>query len=724
MDMKMKAHEKSKDAVDIIINHRKTIGVIFGILVVLSIICSPFVKVNYDLTEYLPSSVQSKQGIEIMENEFGYPGSARVMIDDVTLYEAKQYKDKIAAVEGVDIVTWADTTTDIYQSREFIDNKNLEDYYKDGHSVMNIIFHEGDSSSVTSEAIDKIKEIVGDKGHYMGSAIQNKSLNENLSKEVKSVAVIAVIVILVILILTTTSWLEPILFLLVMGIAIIVNMGTNIFMGEISFLTQSVSAILQLAVAMDYSIFLMHSFTNARAQGEEPSKAITTALRHSAKSVIFCGLATTIGFVALTLMKFSIGFDMGVCLAKGIVISVLTVLLLMPAFILKFSNVIEKTAHRPFMPPFNKFAKGAYKIRYGVLVLAIILAIPSFIAKDMNSFTFGNSSVGSSEGTIVYQDEQAIKDQFGRSNLLMVLIPNTSFIKEKQLSQEIEALSYTTSVTSLANTVPEGIPISILPKSVTSMLHTDNYARMLIYINTKDESDLAFKCSDEIQSIVKKYYPENSYLIGATPCTQEIKSTIITDYNFVDKLSLLGVALVVMIAFRSLLLALLVLLPIESAIFINMAFPYLVGDTMVYMGYIIVSCVQLAATVDYAILMANNYLNSRSNLDKKEATIEAIAETTPPVLTSGMILSCGGFILYRTSSITAIAGMGQLISRGALLGIAVVVLMLPALLTLFDKPIIKHINKANKRSERRLQRLNERRERIRNRIKQDETIAD
>lgn len=720
----MKTDKKSKNAVDIILTYKKTIGVIFGILVVFSIICSPFVKVNYDLTEYLPTSVQSKQGIEIMEDEFGYPGSARVMIDGVTLYEAKKYKDKIAAVEGVDIVTWADTATDIYQSNKFINNEDIEDYYKDGHSVMNIIFDEGDSSSVTSKAIDKIKEIIGDKGHYTGSAIQNKSLNENLSKEVKSVAVIAVIVIILILLLTTTSWFEPILFLLVMGIAIIINTGTNIFLGEISFLTKSVSAILQLAVAMDYSIFLMHSFTNERAAGEEPAKAIASALRHSSKSVIFCGLATTIGFIALTLMKFSIGFDMGICLAKGIIISLLTVLLLMPALILKCSNIIEKTAHKQFMPSFKKFSKVAFKARYGVLIFAIILAVPCYIAKDMNIFCFGNGAVGSSEGTIVYTDEQAINAEFGRSNLLMALIPNTSSIKEKQLSQEIEKLSYAKSVTSLANTVPEGIPTSILPKSVTSMLHTDNYARMLIYINTKDESDLAFKCSDEIKAIVKKYYSENSYLIGATPCTQEIKSTITTDYEFVDKLSLLGVAVVVMIAFRSLLLSVLVAIPIEIAIFINMAFPYLIGDKMVYIGYIIVSCIQLAATVDYAILMVNNYLNSRSHMDKRDAAIDAINETTPPVLTSGMILACAGFILYRTSSITAIAGMGQLIARGAMLGIALVVLMLPALLTLFDKPIIKHISKANKRSERRLQRLSEKRERIKNKVrKQNETIA-
>lgn len=699
----MKENKKSNRFLNAIVNHRKLIEAIFLILTVLCLILSQFVSVNYDLTEYLPDSVQSKQGIDLMKEEFGYPGTARIMIDDVSIYEAKRYKDLIEAVDGVDMVTWADSLTDIYQSSEFINSKDIEEYYKDGHAVMDIVFDEGDSSLVTSKAIDEIKKIVGDEAHITGPAVQNKSLNENLNREVKSVAVIAVFVILLILFISTTSWLEPFLFLAVMGISIAINAGTNIFLGEVSFITKSIASLLQLGVAMDYSIFLMHSFTNEKNAGVEPSQAIVNALRHSFKSVFACGLATTIGFLALTLMKFSIGFDMGIALAKGIAISMLTVLLLMPAFILRFEKLIEKTNHRPFLPSFKKFSKFVYKIRYAFLVIAIVVAVPSFVAKDMNDFSFGNSAVGSSEGTRVYEDEQAINAQFGRSNLLMAIVPNTSIIKEKQLSEEIENLSYTKSVTSLANTLPEGIPESFLPKSVTSLLHTDNYSRILIYIKTKDESDLAFKCSDEIQSIIKKYYPENSYLIGATPCTQDIQSTITTDYEFVDKLSLLGVALVIMIFFKSLLLAVLIAIPIEFAIYINMAFPYLTGSKMVYVGYIIVSCLQLAATVDYAILMVNNFINSRSRLDKKEAILETISETTPPVLTSGMILSCAGFILSKTSSITAIADMGELIGRGALLGVILVVFMLPTLLNMFDKPIMKHINR---RTQRRLRKMN------------------
>ncbi|MCX7614565.1 MAG: MMPL family transporter [Clostridiales bacterium] len=690
MKLHIKPNKHSHSVVDFIVNKQRRIQVFFGIVFLLSLFCNHFVKINYDLTKYLPNTVLSKQGIDIMKKEFGYPGTARVMLDNVSLYEAKAYKDKLAAVDGVDLVLWADTKTEIYQSNEFIKAKDIEDYFKNGHAVMDIVFKEEDSSPITSKAISEMKTITGNKGHFIGSAVQNKSLNESLNKEITNATIIGVVMIIIILCHTTTSWFEPVLFLLVMGIAIMINNGTNIFLGEISFLTSSVSAILQLAVAMDYSIFLIHSFTSEKEAGVEPKKAIANAIRHSADSILACGVATIIGFVALTLMKFSIGFDMGIVLAKGIFVSLITVLFLMPSLIMKWSGLIEKTAHRSFVPSFQKFGEMVYKSRFVVIILVLILTIPSYVGKGLNDFLYGNDSVGASEGTKVYEDEQAINAQFGRSNLLLLLVPNTSMVKEKQLSDTISDLSFVKSVTSLANTLPQGIPESILPDSILSRLHTKDYSRILVYIKTKSESSLAFECSDQIQSIVKQYYPNHSYVVGVTPCTQDIKTTITKDYDFVDLLSLLGVAFVVMIVFKSIFIPVLVIIPIEVAIFINMAFPYLVGEKMVFMGYIIVSCIQLGATVDYSILMTNNYLNCRKGgTDRTGALIDAVKTTAPPVLTSGMILASVGYILHFTSSITAIGDIGHLIGRGALFSMALVIILLPALLHLFDNQITK-----------------------------------
>lgn len=698
--------------VDFIIDKRRIIEIFFAILTIINAMCYLLVDVNYDLTKYLPSYTKSQQGLKVLKKEFGYPGTARVMIDDVTYFEAKGYKDRIEAVEGVDSVMWCDSATPAFQASSFIRREDIEEYYKDGHSVMDIVFTQGDTTKLTSKALDQIQQIVGDKGHIVGSAIVNKSLNENLNEEVTSATIICVVIIFIILLLTTTSWFLPVLFLLIMGIAIIINMGSNIFLGEVSFVTSSVAAILQLAVAMDYSIFLISSFTAERKKGLDLRESVTNAIRHSAKSILACGFATFFGFIALALMKFSIGFDLGICLAKGIAISVLTVLFLMPSLILRWANIIEKTSHRPFVPSMHTFARGTFKCRYVTLALALLLAVPAYVGKGMNNFTYGSSALGAGEGTKVYEDEQAINQQFGRSNLLLILVPNTSVVKEKQLSDTLENLSYVKSVTSYANKVPAGIPESILPESITSQLHTDNYARILLYTKTKDESALAFQCSDEIQAIVKKYYPTDSYVIGQTTFTQDIKDTIVSDYEAVDAISILTVALVVMLNFHSILLAVLLLDPIEIAVFINMLFPYLVGDKLMFVGYIVVSCIQLGATVDYAILLTNNYMEYCTQMDKKEATIEAIANTTEPLLTSATILSMAGFALYKTSSIGAIADIGHLIGRGTILGFVLVVTVLPTLLYLFDKPILKNIEKMQHLREKAAQRHVQRRNRI------------
>ena len=691
--------KNSGSIADFIIDKRKSIEVVFAVLTVLSLFCYFFVGVNYDLTRYLPSATLSQQGLEVMKREFGYPGTARVMVDNVTLYEAEQYKNRIEKVDGVNMVTGADSEANVYGAGSFIEAKDIGDYYKNGYAIMDIVFREDDESTRTSRAIDQIKAIVGSKGHLTGTAVQDKSLRENLQREMVNTTGMAVVIILFLLFLTTTSWFEPVLFLLVIGIAIIINSGTNIFLGNISFMTSSVGPVLQLAVSMDYSIFMISSYTAERAKGEDLTTAVANALRRSSKSIVACGLATFFGFIALALMKFSIGFDLGIVLAKGIVTSVLTVLFLMPSLIIQWSNVIEKTSHKPLLPPFKKFARVSFKIRYVMLAIALIVAVPAYIGKGMNDFTYGSTAVGGGPGTKYYADEQAIDKQFGRSNMLLALVPNTSIVKERQLSEEIRDLGYTKSVTSLAESLPQGIPPGILPESITSQLHSKNYARILIYIKTDDESAAAFRCSDQIRSIVNRYYPEGAYLVGTTPFTEDIKTTINSDYDFVDMLSLLSVSLVVLITFHSLIIAVLIMVPIEIAIFINMLFPYLVGDKLIFMGYLIVSCIQLGATVDYAILMTNNYIESRSRLPKKEATIDAIATTTPPLLTSAAILSSAGYLLYFTSSIGAIGSMGHLIGRGTLLSLLLVVTVLPALLYLFDGAVGRHL--------KRMQRLRE-----------------
>ena len=301
---------KGHSPVDLIIHSRRLIEKVFTVLIIFSLICIPMVGVNYDLTKYLPDSSPSAQALDIMEDEFTYPGMGRVMLEDVTLYEAKNVKDRIADVEGVDMVMWCDLETNIYGSSAFIDYTDIEDYYKDGKAYMDVIFLEKDSSSRTHKAVREIEQIVGDRGLVAGSAVSDTNLGPTINAEVARVMVLAVIIIYLILTLTTTSWFEPVLFLSVLGIAIIINMGSNIIFGEISFLSNAVGAVLQLACSMDYSIFLLHAFTEERANGAEPEQAMANALRSAVSSIGASGATTIVGFAAMVLMNFG-GYGAG-----------------------------------------------------------------------------------------------------------------------------------------------------------------------------------------------------------------------------------------------------------------------------------------------------------------------------------------------------------------------------------------------------------------------------
>ena len=672
-----------------IIEKRALIESIFVAGCIFSIIAMCFVNVNYDLTKYVPSYTQSSQGLDKMKEEFGYPGTARLMIKDVSLYEAKKYKDQLAAVDGVDQILWCDTTVNVYAGEDFVNLDDIKDYYKDGCAVMDITFEEESDSPRTERAIDEMKAITGDKGCYVGMAVQNKSLIETTAREMGRILVVAVLMILAVLCLATTAWTEPILFMLVMGVAVLLNKGTNIFLGTISFLTDNVAIILQLATSMDYSIFLLDAFMSWRDTGLSEEEAIVKAVEEAINSIFASSLTTVVGFLALVTMKFNIGFDMGLVLAKGIVFSLLSVVFFMPAMILKFTKWNDRTKHRSFFPDFTKMGKGVFKIRYVVLIGIFLITPPAYVAQGMNHFLYGNSAVGGAKGTQVYEDDQEITARFGRSNMLLLIYPNNDMVAERRLSDELEDLPYVKSVTSMANTLPEGVPEEFLPESATSLLHKNDTARMLIYIRTKGESDIAFQCTDQIRDIMKKYYPEESYVVGETPSTQDIKVTITEDNTRVNVLSLLGVFMVVMFSFHSVLIPLVVMIPIEVAIFLNMAIPYIQGVDMVYMGYIIVSSIQLGATVDYSILLTNNYIAKRKLLPKKEACIEAVTRSCSSIFTSGTIITLAGYIVHFISTTAAIGDLGHLIGRGGLLSVILVLTLLPALLVLCDRLIIE-----------------------------------
>lgn len=321
-------------------------------------------------------------------------------------------------------------------------------------------------------------------------------------------------IIWLILTLTTTSWFEPFLFILVMAVAIVLNMGSNIMFGRISFFTFSTAAILQLAVSMDYSIFLLHTYTAIKQSGVDSRPAMEAAIEKSCSSILASGATTIVGFLVIALMKFTIGRDVGFVLTKGIVCSLVTVLFLMPTLILRFDKKIEKTAHRSFLPPLDGLGKLMYRIRIPVLAAAAFCAVPCYFGQSMNYFYYGDDALGSGPGTRVYEDSRAIEDVFGKSNVIIAMVPNGNVIKERRLTEELEDQEFIDYALSMAGTLPQGIPESFLPETVTKQLRTGSYARILISMENREESSYSFQCSEKLTEIVKKYYPEDSYVIG------------------------------------------------------------------------------------------------------------------------------------------------------------------------------------------------------------------
>ena len=686
-----------------IVQRGRIIEKFFIAMTILCAVCYPFVGVNYDLSKYLPDFAPTKQALDVMEKEFGYPGMARIMVKDVTLPEARTIRQRISRVDGVDLVVGPNLAANVYSTDAFIKNSLTDRFYKDGNAVYQIIFEDGDSDASTHKAINEIYGIVGrDRGCFAGSAVSSKERQESITREIAMAIGMAVVIIWLILTLTTTSWFEPFLFILVMAVAIVLNMGSNIMFGRISFFTFSTAAILQLAVSMDYSIFLLHTYTAIKQSGVDSRPAMEAAIEKSCSSILASGATTIVGFLVIALMKFTIGRDVGFVLTKGIVCSLVTVLFLMPTLILRFDKKIEKTAHRSFLPPLDGLGKLMYRIRIPVLAAAAFCAVPCYFGQSMNYFYYGDDALGSGPGTRVYEDSRAIEDVFGKSNVIIAMVPNGNVIKERRLTEELEDQEFIDYALSMAGTLPQGIPESFLPETVTKQLRTGSYARILISMENREESSYSFQCSEKLTEIVKKYYPEDSYVIGMTPTTIDIRDILTDDYNRVSIISLAGVALVVMLTFHSVMVPILVIIPIEVAIYLNMTIPYIIGDSMVYIGYIIVSCLQLGATIDYSILMTNNYMEFRETIGSREAAVTAIAKSAISILTSGGILTVVGYLLYFTSSIQAISQVGRLVGRGALLSMLLVLSLLPALLAAFDKPIRRQQQRAVERRARRM----------------------
>ena len=664
-----------------LLKHKKLIIGVFVLAAVLCAVLSGLVGVNYNFADYLPDDAASTRALEVMDEEYSQSvPNMRVLVYEVSIPQALAYKEKIADVDGVEEVNWLDDAVDIYEPLELAEQKTVEDWYKDGNALFSVTVDEKKQDSV----IPAVREIIGEENCMSGTAVTSVLAPVNTSVEVQQIMFLAVPIIFLILILTTNSWFEPVLFMITIGVAILINRGTNLMFGTVSFVTNAAGSVLQLAVSMDYSIFLLHRFSENREEGLPVEKAMIEAVKQSVGSILSSGLTTVTGFLALVLMRFKIGPDMGWVMSKAIVLSLVSVLCFLPALAISTYRLIDKTQHRTFVPKFDKFAGLVMKLRIPALALVILILPVSFLGQMKNDFFYGGSQVYSTQATQMGRDMEAIDKMFGSSNPVVLMVPKGDMEKEIAMNEELKKLDCVTSVVSYVNSVGNAIPSSFLPSETVSRLYSAHYSRFVITMEAEEKDPDWYEKVNDIRNIGEKYYGDKSQYAGDLVSTEDLKTTITQDNAKVNFLAIAFVFCILLVNFKSLSLPVILTLVIESSIWINLGIPYFRGQTLFYIGYLIISTVQLGATIDYAILFSDRYMDFRKTLPKKEAAFMTLRTCTISILTSAAVLPLAGVILGKVSTNGVLSQLGILIGRGAALSFVLVIFVLPTLLILFD----------------------------------------
>ena len=666
-----------------VIRCRKFLMLLFLVAVVCGY-CQRFVSVNYDINSYLPEDAASTVALDVMGEEFeGAIPNARVLVRDVSFQEALDYKEKIEAVDGVISVMWLDDNMLLDMPLEMYDEELVETYYKNNAALFTVTIEE---ESINT-AVPEIREVIGEENAMTGAAVSTAVATADTVVEVRKIAIFAVLFLLLVLLVTTTSWVEPFVVMLGLGIAVVINAGSNLIFGEISFVTNAAGNILQLAVSLDYSVFLIHRFDECR-QKAEPEQAMKEALALSTSSILSSGLTTVIGFLALALMRFRIGPDLGLALAKGIGISLLTVFFFMPGVILWTYRLMDKTAHRSFLPSFRKMGKLVCKITLPLMCLFVVAIVPSYLMNTKNAYYYGASHIFG-PGTQLGDDTQLIQDVFGKSDTYVLMVPKGDVVSEEKLSEELNDLEAVTSITSLVDLIGPDIPVEMIPDDLLGQLESEHYDRMVISVEADYEGPETEALVEKIREIAGTYYPDAYYLAGEGISTYDLMETVTADMVKVNFLAIGAVFVVLLFAMKSFLIPVVLVLSIETAIWINLSIPFLTHQTVFYIAYLIISSIQLGATVDYAILFTERYKENRRLFAKKECIVETISNVASSILTSGTVLTVAGFLLGKLSTHGLLSQLGYLLGKGTICSSIVVVFILPGFLYLLDGIFIK-----------------------------------
>ena len=673
-----------------IVKFRVPILILSIILLILAVWGYVNTRINYDVLTYLPEDIETMQGQEIMTNDFGIGAFSMLMVDGMEDKEIVKLKEKVEKVDGVENVLWYDSLADISVPQSVLPSKLYDEYNTEDGTMMAVFFKDGTSSDETMKAITEIRKITGEQCFLSGMSAIVEDTKELAEKETPLYVLIAVALSALVLAITMESIFVPVLFLLSIGIAIVYNLGTNVFFGEISYITKALAAVLQLGVTMDYSIFLMHSYQEQQVRyNGDKERAMAHAISQTFSSVIGSSVTTVAGFIALCFMSFTLGKDIGIVMAKGVIFGVLVCVTVLPSMILCCDKLIEKTKHKPLLPDIRRISDKVTK-RYVIYVVAfVILLFPAIYGNNHTGVYYNlDESLPKDLPSVIANTK--LKEDYNMNTTHMILVDSSVAGSDvKKMSQEIEKVDGVKWVLGLDNLVGSGVPADMLPESVTGMLKNDKYQLLMVNSTYKVATDKVNKQIEQIDKIMDKY-DKGAMLVGEGPLTKDLINITDTDFKRVSAVSIGIVFVIILLLFKSVTIPVILVGVIEFAIFVNMGIPFYTGTKLPFVASIVIGTIQLGATVDYAILMTTRYQRERSRgAGKFDAITTAHKFSAQSIIVSALSFFAATIGVGLYSNIDMISSLCILMARGALISMVVVVLILPSLFMVFDKIIVK-----------------------------------
>lgn len=672
-----------------VVKHRVLILILVLLLMIPAILGMVNTRINYDMLTYLPEDIDTVIGQDELMEDFGKGAFSFIIVEDMPNQDVAKLKAQVEQVEHVETVLWYDSMFDLSVPMELLPDNIYSEFNTESATMMAVFFDSSTSADVTMDAIREIRSICGKQCYISGMSALVTDLKDLCEEEEPIYVGLAVAFACIAMLLFLDSWLVPFVFLASIGIMIVLNLGSNYFLGEISYITKALSAVLQLAVTMDYSIFLWHSYNEQCALQNEKEKAMAVAIRETLTSVVGSSITTIAGFISLCFMSFTMGRDLGIVMAKGVLFGVVGCVTVLPALILILDKPLQATRHRALIPNIGKVAGGIVKWFPLILVIFVLLVPPAWYGYNQT-----NDEVYYDMGECLPEDMEYViansklADDFNIASTHMLLVDRSVSTKDiRSMISEMEQVDGVKYVLGLESVVGSRVPEEILPESIVSILKSDRWELMLINSEYKVASDDVDAQIDDLNAILKKY-DENGMLIGEAPCMKDLIETTSHDFQVVNAISIIAIFIIIALVEKSLSLPFILIAVIEAAIFINLGLPHYLGQNLPFIAPICISTIQLGATVDYAILMTTRYKTERiRGAQKKDAVKIALSTSIPSIIVSGMGLFAATFGVALYSNIDIISSICTLMARGAVVSMISVIFVLPALLLLCDRPI-------------------------------------